>query len=205
MSNEYLHQNGQLALEVLPEAIILVDINHVIQFVNVAAVHLFKISDGAAVLGTPFSSFPGGSGLMNYSQRVAYHNQINEVATNKIPDPQPDDEQQWSIDVNNRLFNFRAVPMRDEQNQDCGFIISVNEWSGEHKASELLYALISEMLTPLHSIRGHSELLLKENPSNPLTAEQRECVTQMNENAKKLLEFRKTTTVELDKQNEDKR
>jgi nitrogen-specific signal transduction histidine kinase len=203
MRNEYLHQNGQLALEVLPEAIILVDNNHVIQFMNLAAVRLFKISDVATFLGTSFSTFPGGSGLMTYPQRVAYNNHINEFATHKVPSPQPDDEQRWSTDINNRFFNFRATPMRDEQNQDCGFVICVNEWSGERKASELLSSLISELLTPFHAIRGYSELLLKENPSHLLTKKQRELMTHINENAKKLLELRETIIVDYKKQNED--
>ena len=202
MSNEYLHQNGQRALEVFPEAIILVDKNHVIQFINSAAVRLFKVPDAAIVLGTSFSSFPGGSGLMTYPQRVAHHNHVNEFATHKVPSPQPDDEQRWSTDLNNRFFNFRATPMRDEQNQDCGFIVCVNEWSGERKASELLFSLISELLTPFHTIRGYSELLLREDLSNPLTKKQRELVTHINENAKKLLELRKTIIVDYEKHRE---
>ncbi len=202
MSNEYLRQNGQLALEVLPAAIILVDKNHFIQFINSAAVRLFEILDVAVVLGTSFSTIPGGSGLMTYPQRVAYHDHINEFATHKVPSPQPDDEQRWSTGLNNRLLSFQAVPMRDEQDQDCGFIICIEERSGEYKASELLSSLISELLTPFHTIRGYSELLLKEDPPNPLTKEQREFVTHINKTAEKLLELREAILVEYRKQRE---
>jgi len=202
MSNEYLHQNSQLALEVFPEAIILVDNNHVIQFINSAAIRLFRISDVVTLLGTSVSTFPGCSGLMTYPQRVAYYDHINELATHKLPSPQPDDEQRWSTDVDNRFFNFRATPMFNKQNQACGFIICVEEWSGEHKASELLFSLISESRTPLHAIRGYSELLLKENLPNPLTEEHREFVTNINQNAKKLLELCETTVVDYKKQSE---
>jgi nitrogen-specific signal transduction histidine kinase len=190
MSNEYLQHQSQLALQVLPEAIILLDSNLVIQFVNAAAIRLFEISDVATHLGTSFSTFPGGSGLMTYSQRVAYHNHVNEVAIHTVPSPQPNDEQQWSAGVNNHNYYFRAVPMRDEQGQDRGFIISIVDWTGEHKASELLSALLSDLLTPFHTIRGFSEMLLKENPSHPLTDEQRKWVTIIYDKAGKLLEFR---------------
>src|ERR1043165_8173820 len=98
MSNEYLHRYGQFALEAFPEATILVDNNHVIEFINTAAAHLFNIPATAIGVGTSFSTFPGGSGLMTYSQRVAYHKHVNEFATHKVPNPQPDNEQRWSID-----------------------------------------------------------------------------------------------------------
>jgi nitrogen-specific signal transduction histidine kinase len=200
MNNEYLHQNGPLALAALPEAIILVDKNQVIRFVNPAAVRLFKISDVAAILQTSFSDFPGGSELMTYSQRVAYHNHINTVAVHKVPDPQPNDEQRWSIDIDNRFFNFRATPICDDQNQDCGFIISADEWSNERKASELLFSLLSDCLMPFHTIRGYSELLLREDPSSPLTKQQREFLTHINENTKRLLELRQTIVADYKKQ-----
>jgi len=205
MSNDYLRQNSEYALNGFPEAIILVDEHHIIQFINPATVHLFTISDIATFLGNSFSSFPGGSGLMSFSQRVDYHNSINKFATNKIPDPQPNDIQRWSIDVNNRLFNFRAVPIRNKQNQDCGFIICVDEWSGERKASELLHSLFSELLTPLHSILGHSELFLQEKAQNILTNEQREWITAIKENTINLLKLREYYMKESNKQDKDKR
>ena len=202
MSNEYTRQNGQFALEAFPEAIILVDKNHVIQFINSAALRLFNITDMAIVVETSFSAFPGGSGLMTYSQQVEHHTRANEFTTHKVSDPQPDDEQRWSTDINSRFFNFRATPMRDEQNQDCGFIIWVDEWSGERKASELLFSLISELLTPFHVIHGYSELLLKEALSSPLTKKQHEWVTNINETVKKLFELREAIIVDYKKHRE---
>jgi nitrogen-specific signal transduction histidine kinase len=190
MSNNYLRQNSEFALEAFPEAIILVDENHTIKFINPAAVRLFQISNVETLLENSFSSFPGGSGLMNFPQRVDSYNSANKFAINKIPNPQPNDIQRWSIDVNNRLFNFQAVPIFNEQNQDCGFIIYADECSKERKASELLHSLFSELLTPLHSILGHSELFLQEKGHNILTEEQREWTTAIKKNAQNLLTLR---------------
>ncbi|MBK9924825.1 MAG: hypothetical protein IPP66_05975 [Anaerolineales bacterium] len=200
MSNNYLRQNGQFALDVFPGAIILVDENHIIKFINPAAVRLFQISNVDTFLENSFSSFPGGSGLTTYLQRVDYHNRVNEVSAHKTPIPQPNDEQKWSTTVNGHFFNFCTIPMHDEQNQDCGFIIWVDEWTGERKATELLHALFSELLTPLHSILGFSELLLQENTPNTLTTEQREWATAIKDRAKKLVELRESIIEESKKQ-----
>jgi len=205
MSNNYLSQNGKFVLDAFPEAIILIDENHIIKFINPAAMRLFQISSVDTFLENSFSSFPGGSGLMTYPQRVAYYNHINEVATQKIPIPQPSDEQKWSTTVSDRLFNFCATPMHDEQNQDYGFIISVDEWSGERNAGELLHAMFSELLTPLHSILGFSELLLQEKTPNTLTTEQREWAMAIKDRAKKLLALRESIIEESKKQGKGER
>lgn len=186
MNSNYLRQNSELALEVIPEAIILVDENKIIKFINPAAVRLFQISDGETFLENSFSSFPGGSGLMSSP-------------------PQFDDIQRWSTNINNRFFNFRAVPICNEQKDNCGFIISIDEWSSERKASELLRSLFSELLTPLHSILGHSELFLQEKAENKLTNEQREWITAIKKNAKDLLALREASIEEAKRQNIDKR
>jgi len=200
MSNNYLYKNSQFALEVFPEAIILVDEHLIIKFINRAAVHLFQIPNIETFLENPFSSFPGDSGLMSFLQRVDYYNSISKSTIFKIPDPQPDDVQRWSTDVNNRLFDFHAVPIHNEQKQDCGYIIYANELSGEHKASELLHNLFNELLTPLHIILGHSELFLQEKAENILTEEQHEWITVIKENTKSLLTLREYYMEESNKQ-----
>ena len=65
-----------------------------------------------------------------------------------------------------------------------------------HPARRLLSALTNEMFTPLEVIRGHAELLLKENMNSPLTTEQREWVMEIKESTKKLLALRESTIEE---------
>ena len=79
MTNNYLRQNSELALEVIPEAIILVDENHIIKFINPAAVYLFQISDGETFLENSFSSFPGGSGLMSSPHNLTIYNDGQQI------------------------------------------------------------------------------------------------------------------------------
>ena len=97
------------------------------------------------------------------------------------------------------------MPICNEQNHNCGFIISIDERSGERKASELLRSLFSELLTPLHSILGHTELFLQEKAENKLTDEQREWITAIKKNAKNLLALREGSIEEAKRQNIDKR
>lgn len=61
-----------------------------------------------------------------------------------------------------------------------------------HPASQLLSMLTNEMFTPLQVILGHTELLLKENMTPPLTTEQHEWATEIMKSTRKLLALRES-------------
>ncbi|HRQ38674.1 MAG TPA: hypothetical protein PLD25_12270 [Chloroflexota bacterium] len=180
------------ALLVVPEAIIIVDNDHNVQFMNLAAVTLFEVSDPLSVLGNSFSMLPGGSGLKTYEQRIDFTNKVNEFALDKSPFPEPDDEQIWMTDgPNNHLFYFRAIPLKNEGNNQSGYVIRVNDKTYEQAAITYLGGIPFDMGAPLAMIQGFAELLLLEDSSHNLTEDQRQWISSIRDSVKKLEELRK--------------
>jgi len=53
-------------LQVLPEAIIIIDNDRGIQYMDLAAMTLFEVSDVSKDVGKPFTILPVGRALMTY-------------------------------------------------------------------------------------------------------------------------------------------
>jgi hypothetical protein len=108
-----------------------------------------------------------------------------------LPPPQPTDEQAWSIDFKNRNFNFRATPFPAAPDQQPGFIIEMEERTGERKASELLNKLVHELVVPLQTICAYADLLLLvAQDTQTLTDEQRGWAEKILQRGKWLSELR---------------
>ncbi len=178
-------------LQILPEAIVIVDHEHNIQFMNSAAIALFGVFDVGDFTSKPLSTLSGGAGLMTYEKRVEFVNQINKSALNKVSNPEPDDEQRWIGGPEGKQFYFLAIPFRFADHSKTGFVIRINDLTNERKAISYLTNLPSEMASPLESIRGYVELLQLERFSHNLTEEQRGFVAYIKNGCQKLLELRR--------------
>lgn len=157
-----------IILRALPEPIIFVDTEHIIQFMNPEAAELFEVSDVDDVIGTAFKLLSGGNGLMTREERIE-----SIERTNPVPSPKPDDEQIWSGIYGNKHFRFNAIPVCGSNNKNIGFVIRVDEITKERLASEFLACLSSDMAMPITSIKGYAELLSTKELSPRLTEEQR--------------------------------
>ena len=131
---------------------------------------------------------------MTKEQKIAFYNHLNEFAINPAPIPESD-EQKWSTAYDDRLLHFHSVPLINESEKTGGHLIHAEELTKEKKASELLAAILSEMLTSLHTIRGFSEILLSEKVA--LNETQRELVTPIHDRIKRLMELRETSMAEF--------
>ena len=163
---------------------------------NSAAIALFGVSDVAEFISKPLSNLPGAAGLMTYEKRVELVNEVNKSALNKVPDPEPDDEQRWIGGPKGKQFYFFAIPFHYAEHSKTGFVIRINDMTNERKAISYLAGLPSDMFAPLEGIRGFAELLLLEES---LTKEQREFVMHISMTAISFLNCGMTFLISMSK------
>ncbi len=164
------------ALTVLPEAIIIIDDQQVVRFINPAANSLLEFGDEVIAIDT----------LTTLLRRV----QI--ILPNLLNIKSPASafyEEVTSTDTGQRI-RFRVTPLSGgAQGTQIGALIRIEEVTLEWTANDLLQAFFNESLAPLHSMKGFAELLLQDTASQ-LTDLQREIVTAINRNVQRLLILR---------------
>ncbi len=176
------------ALESLPDAIVIIDAEQIIQFVNIAAKRLLKIEDKSTI-GITLTDFMAKSQIfipeLLFPEKFA---QFYESIGLSLPDPH---EQQLSVTTaDGRRLEFRTTSIWiNERQQRIGQIIQIQEKTLELTASELLYSLFSNMMSPLMAMAGYADLLLGD-AAGPLTDQQREMVAIIRTNATRLSTIR---------------
>jgi nitrogen-specific signal transduction histidine kinase len=183
------------ALQSLPEAFIIVDIEHKIRYINPFAARLLQIMDTKSLMGQPFTTIPGGTGLMTYEQKAAFYYHINELAITEVAVPSID-EQKWSVDIHNHLFNFLATPIYDDNQEQAGYVVQITKIGEERNTHEMFSALLSEIYIPITIINGYARLLLDKQITS-LTDEHYQWLSEIDGNSKKLLELRETAFTKL--------
>jgi PAS domain S-box-containing protein len=184
-------------LEVVPNAIIVTDLEQQIRYINSAACQILGV-DRDTTLAVHLKDLLGGNGVMTPQQAETYHQalanilQIHAPAEDfKIPSVRPY-EQTWSPEVANgkRLKCHSAAIWSESPEEILGIVVTIEDVTTEYKADEVLNSLFNEMMTPLSSIKGFSAVLLLES-DGLLNDEQRQMVKIINEKASYLLHLRK--------------
>lgn len=176
------------ALESLPDAIVIIDAEQIVQFVNTAAKRLLKIEDKSTV-GITLIDFMAKSQIfipqLLIPEKFA---KLYESIGLSIPDPH---EQRLSaVTADGRRLEFRTTSIWiNEKQQRIGLIIQIQEQTLEFTASNLLNSLFSEIMSPLTAIAGYADLLLND-AAGPMGEEQREMVTVIRANVTRLLKIR---------------
>ena len=176
------------ALESLPDAIVIIDAEQIVQFVNAAAKRLLRVED-KSVVGITLTDFMVKSQIfipqLLIPEKFA---KFYESIGWSMPDPH---EQRLSgVTADGRHLEFRTTSIWiNERQQRVGLIMQIQETTLEFTASNLLNSLFSEMMSPLTTIAGYAELLLKD-AAGPLAEEQREMVTVVRVNVTRLLKIR---------------
>ncbi len=180
-----------MVLEALPEGMIVADIEQKIQFINSAACNLLKI-DGIATLDTPLKNLPGGQELMNAEQVKDHYRLVNFYGASygiQVPLPKPY-EAKWRNRLEDGLYiQYRSLPIWDSEQQPMGIVLTVSDATDAYTASELLFDLFHDMLTPLSMIAGFAELL--QTRSIP-PEEQQQFLQIINSKAQFLIQMRQT-------------
>jgi nitrogen-specific signal transduction histidine kinase len=172
------------ALESLADAIVIIDAEQIVQFVNTAAKRLLRI-EAKSTVGITLTDFMAKSQIfipqLLIPEKFA---KLYESIGLSVPDPH---EQRLSgTTADGRQIEFRTTSIWiDERQQRIGLIIQIRETTLEFTASNLLNSLFNEIMSPLNAIAGYADLLLS-GAAGPMPEEQREMVTVIRANATRL-------------------
>jgi nitrogen-specific signal transduction histidine kinase len=182
-------------LQALPEPIIVLTTDDIIQIANREALHLLACQP-ENLIGKPVSVLPESQ---FYSERVARIEQINALVASNLPATM--DTMGWSAHINGQRINFYAERLIDDTGQKLGVLIRLHNDTVEYTAESALNMLMPSLQKHISSIKGYTELLLA-HLGAPLNREQREFIQKIKEETDLLTGLRKEAEKQMHLANE---
>ncbi len=149
----------------MPVAVIIVDQQGVIQFINHKACNLLGVGLKDDVVGSNLGEL---------------------VKSDALSKPEFIG---WSSQVGSRTLSFHITRLNENEGEGYGAIVTVDDGTDEVTAFQLFNIFLHDFLVPLTSILGFSEILIG-GFAGTLTDEQHRLITTINENAKRLISLR---------------
>jgi signal transduction histidine kinase len=151
---------GTVVLHALPSGVVICDRAGIVRFINPAAARLLQIDSDAYVMQS-IANLPGGIVLPTIESE-----QVSEQL----------------IEVEYEVLRCNIIPMRSAhpKKADIGLLIAIKPASLETiSLGELVSIIGYELRAPLTSIKGYTELLLR-NFAGDMTEQQREMIQIVN-------------------------